>query len=43
MDGLERKFELLNFCSNFGDYRDHCDIVDLGICDSFLAHQHRIV
>lgn len=43
MDGLERKLELLYLSTDFGNDWDHCEIVDLGICDSFLAHEYRIV
>ena len=43
MDGPERKFKLLYVSTNFGNDWDHSKVVDLGIGDSFLTHEHRIV
>ena len=43
MDGLERQLELLDLSSDFSNDWNHGEIVDLGICDTLLAHEHRIV
>ena len=43
MDSLERQFELLYLSSDFSNNWDHSEIVELGICDTLLAHEHRIV
>ena len=43
MDGLERQLELLDLSADFSNNWDHGKIVDLGICDTLLAHEHRIV
>ena len=43
MDGLERQLELLYLSADFSNDWDHGEIVDLGICDTLLAHEHRIM
>ena len=43
MDGLEGQLELLYLSTDFSNDWDHGEIVDLGICDTLLAHEHGIV